>query len=110
MLRVQRVIKSKPRRIYVSAKIGEYKIGFTAGIRVNLFQKNDTLFFSLKNEYPGFIKIGENRVYYTQKNDSVCLPSAWIEKYLTCDHVRVNYTKQGIFVRPFKGMDGYELN
>lgn len=110
MVKIQRVIKSKPRRIYVSTKIVDQKIGFTSGITVNLLQKGETILYSTKSKYPGFLKIGENKVYYTQKYDSVGLPPVWVDQYLIGDHVKVFYTKHGVFIRPVKRMDGYALN
>ena len=103
MIVIQKALHSKYKRTYASANIGGMKIGFTAGDTVNVLLKDDSILMTKKSEHQGYQPIRQNKVYLTQNRDQVQLPMDWFDRHMKGnDWLKVDYTKDGLFISPFR--------
>ena len=76
--------------------------GLTSGLpKINVYQRGEILLYSYLDDYLDFLKIGARSVYNQGAAACVNIPNKWILKHNTSDLVRVYYTKDGLFVRPY---------
>lgn len=112
MLVIQRMLHPTSKKTYMSTKIIDREIGFLVGETVNVLLKGDLLLFTKELKYPGFSFVKEAKVFLSQRRAQAQLFQPWVKTHMDgLTHLRVYYTKHGIFIRPYKGEEfvDYEL-
>lgn len=107
MLIVQRFYDFGTPRTYATVKIVDKEIGLILGEKVEIFAKGDTLFYTqdhLLKLSTGFKRLETRKVFTTQNRTQISFPQKWFKEYCKgLTHVKVYYTKIGLFIKPFDG-------
>lgn len=107
MLIVQRFYETTGARTYATTKIAGKDRGLKVGEKVNIYQKDDCLFYSHDKELPesaGFKFLVTRKVVFTQNRPQVFMPTIWFNRYCAgLTHVKVYYTNLGLFIKPYFG-------
>jgi hypothetical protein len=87
-------------RTQATTNSGDKEIGLKSGDAVDIYEKNGTLLFTQNYEpKTGFNLIAVRKVFTVNGKSQIIIQKDWCCKGLT--HVKVYYTKIGLFVTPF---------
>lgn len=112
MLRVQKIYRrtsdeNSGARTLARAKMGDSEIGFDSGDEIVVYSKGDILFYSYESTLPDkaeFEKLTTRKSFTVNHGDiQVSIPYKWFKEYCKgLTHVKVFYTKIGLFIKPYK--------
>lgn len=107
MLIVQIISASLTPRTYATTKIAGKEIGLKLGEKVEIFANGNTLFYTQDHQLKlstGFTRLETRKVFFTQTRTQVSFPQKWFKEYCSdVTHVKVYYTKLGLFIKPYNG-------
>lgn len=100
---IQMALAAKYKRIKITQKVGNDAVGFASGLKLFVMQKGDTVLFTHDPTIKGFTLLKTSKVYITSGREVVQLPMTWFDQYMEDNsYVKVNYTKLGVFVKPYR--------
>lgn len=113
MLKIQKITRrgkgnNSGAKIRATFKECDIYIGFKSGIDIIVYFKDDTLFYSYGShllEEAGFKELTTRKSFVlTGDQIYVSVPYKWLnENCNSLSHVKVYYTKIGLFVKPYRG-------
>lgn len=100
---IQMALAAKYKRIKITQKVGTDAVGFASGLKLFVMQKDDIVLFTKDPTVKGFTLLKTSKVYITSGREVVQLPMTWYDQFMgDSPYVKVNYTKLGVFVKPYK--------